>query len=158
MEPARLLCPWDFPGKNTGVGCHFLPQGIFPTQGLNSSLCKGGFFTTESPGKPHQSCLYRVKNQENFSACPEWIAGGSVLEASPQMSRRLVRIPGLPACLRGTAAETGGLAERKGVGSSPQPSSGLDPPLFQTTWAWTCQGAHYTTPCSAHSTLPCQPW
>ena len=38
MEPARLLCPWDFPGKNTGVGCHFLPQGIFPTQGLNSSL------------------------------------------------------------------------------------------------------------------------
>ena len=28
----RLLCPWDFPGKNTGVGCHFLLQGIFPTQ------------------------------------------------------------------------------------------------------------------------------
>ena len=26
-----LLCPWDFPGKNTGVGCHFLLQGIFPT-------------------------------------------------------------------------------------------------------------------------------
>ena len=28
----------DFPGKNTGVGCHFLLQGIFPTQGLNPSL------------------------------------------------------------------------------------------------------------------------
>ena len=28
MEPARLLCPWDFPGKNAGVGCHFLLQGI----------------------------------------------------------------------------------------------------------------------------------
>ena len=27
------LCPWDSPGKNTGVGCHFLFQGIFPTQG-----------------------------------------------------------------------------------------------------------------------------
>ena len=27
------LCPWDFPGKNTGVGCHFLLQGFFPTQG-----------------------------------------------------------------------------------------------------------------------------
>ena len=26
-------CPWDFPGKNTGVGFHFLLQGIFPTQG-----------------------------------------------------------------------------------------------------------------------------
>ena len=31
----RVLCPWDSAGKNTGVGCHFLPQGIFPTQGLN---------------------------------------------------------------------------------------------------------------------------
>ena len=31
----RLLCPWDFPGKNTGVGCHSLLQGIFLTQGLN---------------------------------------------------------------------------------------------------------------------------
>ena len=38
LWPARLLCPWHSPGKNTGVGCHFLLQGIFPTQGLNSSL------------------------------------------------------------------------------------------------------------------------
>ena len=30
--PARFLCPWDSPGKNTGVGCRFLLQGIFPTQ------------------------------------------------------------------------------------------------------------------------------
>ena len=28
----RLLCPWNFPGKNTRVGCHFLIQGTFPTQ------------------------------------------------------------------------------------------------------------------------------
>ena len=34
-QPSRLLCPWDFPGKDTGVGCHFLLQGIFPTQELN---------------------------------------------------------------------------------------------------------------------------
>ena len=32
------LCPWDFPVKSTGVGCHFLLQGIFPTQGLNPDL------------------------------------------------------------------------------------------------------------------------
>ena len=32
LQPTRLLSPWDFPGKNTGVSCHFLPQGIFPTQ------------------------------------------------------------------------------------------------------------------------------
>ena len=37
-EPARLLCPGDFPGKNTGVGCHALLQGIFPTQGLSPCL------------------------------------------------------------------------------------------------------------------------
>ena len=35
---ARLLCPWDSPGKNTGVGCHTLPLEIFPTQGSNWSL------------------------------------------------------------------------------------------------------------------------
>ena len=38
LQPARLLCPWDSPGKNTGVGCHFLLYGIFWTQGSNSGL------------------------------------------------------------------------------------------------------------------------
>ena len=33
--PNRLFCPWDSPGMNTGMGCHFLFQGIFPTQGSN---------------------------------------------------------------------------------------------------------------------------
>ena len=37
-EPTRLLCPWDFSGKNTGVGCHFLLQGILLTQGSNLHL------------------------------------------------------------------------------------------------------------------------
>ena len=32
------FCPWDFQGKNTGVGCHFLLQGIFLTQGLDLAL------------------------------------------------------------------------------------------------------------------------
>ena len=35
---AKLLCPWDFLGKNTGAGCHFLLQGIFPTQGSKPGL------------------------------------------------------------------------------------------------------------------------
>ena len=35
LWPTKLLCPWDFPGKSTGVGCHSLLQGIFSTQGLN---------------------------------------------------------------------------------------------------------------------------
>ena len=40
LYPTRLLCPWDSPGKNTGVVCHSLLQGIFPTHGSN-------------PGFPH---------------------------------------------------------------------------------------------------------
>ena len=35
LYPIRLLCPRDFPGKNTGVGCHALLHGIPPTQGSN---------------------------------------------------------------------------------------------------------------------------
>ena len=38
LQPTRLLPPWDSPGKSTGVGCHFLLQGIFPTQGSNPGL------------------------------------------------------------------------------------------------------------------------
>ena len=38
LRPSRLLCPWDSPGKNTGVGRHFLLQEIFPTQGSNPHL------------------------------------------------------------------------------------------------------------------------
>ena len=48
LKPTRLLCLWDFPGKNTGVGCHFLLQGIFQIQGsklhLLHSLQIGRFF------------------------------------------------------------------------------------------------------------------
>ena len=58
LQPARLLCPQDSPGKNTGVGCHFLLQGIFLTQGSNTHLLcllalAGRFFTTKPPGKTH---------------------------------------------------------------------------------------------------------
>ena len=38
LKLATFLCPWNSPGKNTGVGCHSLLQGIFPTQGLNPGL------------------------------------------------------------------------------------------------------------------------
>ena len=48
--------PWNFPGKNTWVGCHFLLQGIFPTQGSNPRLLHllhwQADFTPVSPGKP----------------------------------------------------------------------------------------------------------
>ena len=51
MACTKLLCLWDFLGKSTGVGCHFLFQGIFPTQGTN-------------PGLPHcRKMLYHLSHQ-----------------------------------------------------------------------------------------------
>ena len=38
MQPTRLLCSWNSPSKNTGVGCHFLLQGTFLTQASNLRL------------------------------------------------------------------------------------------------------------------------
>ena len=38
LKPARFFCPWNFPGKNNGMGCHFFLQGMFLTQGLNPHL------------------------------------------------------------------------------------------------------------------------
>ena len=59
LYPTRLLCPWDFPGNSTGVDCHFLLQGIFPTQGSN-------------PGLPHcRQTLYRLSHQESKIKCED---------------------------------------------------------------------------------------
>ena len=60
MEPTRLLCPWDFPGKSTGVGCHFLLQEIFPSQGLNPGPlhCKQTLYHLSHQGSPLFLCWY----------------------------------------------------------------------------------------------------
>ena len=49
-----LLRPWDFPGKNTGAGCHFLLQGIFLTQGSNSGFqhCRQTLYRLSHQGSP----------------------------------------------------------------------------------------------------------
>ena len=76
-----LLCPWDFPGKNTGVGCHALLQGIFLIEGLNLYLLHLlGWQADVPPGKPvikyssyylwYLYCLldtFLVSNNEFFS-------------------------------------------------------------------------------------------
>ena len=50
----RLLCAWDSPGKNTGVGLPFPPPGDLPDPGIESEspALASGFFTAEPPGKP----------------------------------------------------------------------------------------------------------
>ena len=58
LQPARLLCPWIFPGKNTRVGCHLLLHGVFPIHGLNPCflLCR--------------QILYHLSHQESPHMCP----------------------------------------------------------------------------------------
>ena len=54
LQPTRLLCLSDFPGKNTGMSCHFLLQGSSqPRDRTHVSCTAGKFFTAESPEKPY---------------------------------------------------------------------------------------------------------
>ena len=54
LQPVRLLCPWNSPSKNTGVGCHFLFQEIFLTQGSNLGLlhCRQILYCLSYQGSP----------------------------------------------------------------------------------------------------------
>ena len=63
LQPARLLRPWNSPGKDTGAGCRFLLQGIFPTQGSKPGLlhCRQIFLPSEPPGKPSKAIYVIIK-------------------------------------------------------------------------------------------------
>ena len=86
LQPTRLFCPQDSLGKNTGMGCHSLLQGIFPTQGSN-------------PGLLHcRQTLYHLSLQENLylldlhHSIPSWgFPGGSAGKESPAMQDTWVR-------------------------------------------------------------------
>ena len=54
LWPTRFLRPWDFPGKSTGVGCHFLLQRVFPTQGSNLGppRCRQMLYHLSHQGSP----------------------------------------------------------------------------------------------------------
>ena len=66
LQPARLLCPWDYPGKNNGVGCHFLFQGIFLTQWANCISCK-------SPALQAKSLPLSRQASNIFTDCSIWV-------------------------------------------------------------------------------------
>ena len=54
LQPTRLLCPWDFPGKNTGVGCHFLLWGSSRPRDLTQASHTADSLPTGPWGKPQQ--------------------------------------------------------------------------------------------------------
>ena len=97
--PARLLCPWDSPGKNTGVGCHPLLQGIFTTQGLNPGLphCRRVLYCLRHQGSPpshlpfnkYLSAIYVLKIKQgtkNDGVCPK---GADSIEEEMDMTHPL---------------------------------------------------------------------
>ena len=57
---AGLLCPWDSPGKNTGIGCHTVLQGIFPDPGIEPPSLRfpalvSRFLTTSTTWEAHET-------------------------------------------------------------------------------------------------------
>ena len=88
LQPTRPLCPWDSPGKNTGVGCQALLQGIFPTQGMNPHLLcllhwQVGSLPLALPGKSRGGIQFnRIlsaqwntgKQKKFFSSCEKLVS------------------------------------------------------------------------------------
>ena len=66
LQSTRLLCPLNCPGKNTGVGCHFLLQGNLPQPGteLSSPALQAGSLLSEPPGKPIYDLLHYKNDQK----------------------------------------------------------------------------------------------
>ena len=73
----RLLCPCGSPGKNTGVGCHSLLQGIFPAQGSNLSLLhlQADSLVSELAGKPSclSSFLFNFRMEKSAGRSCTWL-------------------------------------------------------------------------------------
>ena len=118
FQLSRLLCPWDSPCKNTGVSCHALFWGIFPTQGSNRHLLcllhwQLGSLSLEPPGKP----LFIINK------CLLWMnfPGGSDGKASAYNAEDPGSIPGL------------GRSPAEGNGNPPQCSC-LENPMDWGAW------------------------
>ena len=102
LQPSKLLCPWDFPGKNTGVGCHFLLQGIFPTHDWTwVSHITGRFFTSWATKKALQGrevCSECSSNSpSNRVSCLTFLRGWS--SNSADVSLEMGKPPPSQLCL-----------------------------------------------------------
>ena len=84
LRPTRLLCPWGSPGKNSGVGCHSLPQGIFRTGGSSPGLMHCRQITVWGTGKPYgfsssHAWMWELDHKKGW-AYKNWCFGAVVLE------------------------------------------------------------------------------
>ena len=132
LWPTRLLCPWDSPGKNPGVGGHSLLQGVFLTQEPNPR----DSLTSEPPGK---------STKEARPACPRQKQGAHTAGSWPLPQQSSPHRPDLqagPGDLRGPGREpatwsgvwstgcqrlTAGVAQESECGAAPKCRMGLSP-------------------------------
>ena len=102
LLPCRIFCPWDSPGKNTGVGCHALLQRIFLTQGLNPCLLcllhlQMNSLPTEPPGKSiNGHLILNLKHNERVGvilrcACKKYLEESARPERFDFLWKCLVR-------------------------------------------------------------------
>ena len=80
LWPTRLHCPWSLPGKSTGVGCHFLLQGIFQTQGSNLGIlhCRQMVYHLSHQGSQVRtalSTLYILSHLSLTNGLLWWLSG-----------------------------------------------------------------------------------
>ena len=86
LKPTRFLCPGGSPGKNTGVGCHFLLQGIVSDQGSNPRLlhCQGDSLPVSQQGSPS---IYITCHKYSQLYCE--ISTNSIYKQNPDGTREL---------------------------------------------------------------------
>ena len=89
VSDSLQLCPWDFSGKNTGVGCHSFLQGLFPTQSLNPSVlcllhCRWILYQLS-----HQGSLINTK-PFSFFVCVHWHVYVWILACSSCCNRNTI--------------------------------------------------------------------
>ena len=83
LYPTRFVHPWSFLGKSTGVGCHFLLQGIFLTQGSNPGLlhCGQTLYHLSHQGSPTlvaRSIIFRGGKKDGRVKVLQWVTWGVV--------------------------------------------------------------------------------
>ena len=141
----RLLCPWDLSGRNTGVGCHFLLQGLFLSQGSNPHLWhllpwQSSSLPLAPPGKP----IHRAPSANySFRLCI--LAGSALCPMSHQlMTRTNLRGSGGSLAVYPRSLITGIFGSQD---SSPSLTTGLGPPPHEP------QGPNFP-PCSKPQCVP----
>ena len=141
LWPARLLCPWDSPGKNTGVGCRALLQGIFPTQGSNPGSPESQAYSlpAEPPGKPLAQAFLDLLQSAHSNSCT--FSEAHTPQTLPQSRNNLNACPAAQSTSDvGDAGLIPGLGRSPGGGhGNPLQDSCLENPMDRGAWRATVQ-------------------